>query len=143
MTNFDIVAAITGNMQAVLESLGIRFARKTFDDERNIPATLLPLGEIFYEAEAFEDGFGERPGYAEAEFRVRVVIGVIQPHDAVTEQQRWAHLVRGALSVTGLNTGALATPKPVSRVRVLRFDAHGTGGMTSVSLRAAIRYREA
>ncbi|MBI5885368.1 MAG: hypothetical protein HZB85_02155 [Deltaproteobacteria bacterium] len=143
MTNFDTVSAITGNLHSALESIGISFVRTVFDDERNIPATLLPLGEIFYDAEAFEDGFGERPGYVEAEFRVRVVIGALPPHDAVTEQQRWAHLVRGALSAASLNTGALAAQKPVSRVRVSRLDARGTGSMASVSLRLAIRYREA
>lgn len=143
MTNFDIVVAITENMEAALKSIGINFARKTFDDERNIPATLLPAGEIFYEAEAFEDGFNEKPAYGQAEFTVKVVIGAMQPHDAMTEQQRWAHLMRTTLSVTSLNAGALASTKSVSRVRIARVEAHSTRGLSSVSLRAAVRYREA
>lgn len=143
MTNFEVVVAITENMEAVLKSIGIHFARKTFDDERNIPAALVPFGEIFYEGESFEDGFNEKPGYGLAEFALKVVIGALQPDDAMIEQQRFAHLLRNALSVTGLNVGALAPAKPVSRVRIMRVEAHNTRSVSSVSLKAAIRYREA
>lgn len=143
MTNFETVVAVTENMEAVLKSIGIHFARKTFDDEGSIPAALLPYGEIFYDGEAFEDGFNEKPGHAQAEFTVKVVFGAARADDTMIEQQRFAHLLREALSVTGLNAGALALIKPVSRVRIMRVEARNARGCSSVSLRAAIRYREA
>lgn len=142
MTNFDTVAAITDNMQGALQSGGVRFARKSFDDEKNIPAALLPLGEIFYDGESFADGFGERPAYCEAEFTVRVVIGACDPTDAMREQQRWAHLVREAMTAANLNAGSLSASMPVSRVSVLRVVAENVKGFSSLKCKAVIRYRE-
>lgn len=142
MTNFETVACITDNMEGVLRSGGIRFARKTFDDERNIPAALLPLGEIFYDGESFADGFGERPAYGEAEYTVRVVIGASDPTDAMREQQRWAHLVRDVLTAANLNAGSLSALKPVSRVSVTRVVAENVRALSSLRCRVVIRYRE-
>lgn len=143
MTNLEIVTAITENMETVLRSIGIVFARKTFDDDKNIPAASLPLGELFYEAQAFEDSFNEKPAYAQAEFTVRVVIGALQPDEAMTMQQSFTHLLRNALTVESLNVGALAALKPVSRVKIMRIEAASARGVASVNMKAAIRYREA
>ncbi|MBI5562755.1 MAG: hypothetical protein HY894_07905 [Deltaproteobacteria bacterium] len=143
MTDFETVSAITENMAAALQSAGIRFTRKGFDDIKNVPATLLPLGEIFYNGETFEVASGERPGYAEAEFTVRVVIGAMEPADAMREQQRTGHGMREALNVSSLNAGSLAADKPVSRVRVERLQAENHRSLSPVNCKVIVRYREA
>ena len=71
MANIDTVKSITDNLQTVLEGQGVRFSRKTFEDEKNIPASLIPFGEIFYQGENFEYTHGQKPEYAERQGRGR------------------------------------------------------------------------
>lgn len=142
MGNFDTVTSITENMQRALMAEGVRFPLKTFEDERSIPASLFPFGELFYAGEAFEQTHGERPGYVEAAFLVKVVLNAVDPAGAVRSQQDWVHRVRGALTTEALNTGGLSSARPVSRVTVDRAEVDNTGSTSSVTLRVEVRYRE-
>lgn len=144
MTNFTTVKFITDNLESVLKGLGIHFARKTFDDEKNIPSSLLPLGEIRYQGEAFEYTHGERMGYAEAEFALKVVISERDTVDMMRAQQKWAHSIRDALTINALNIAGLVTSKLISRVTTtaVEVDNSRTDGIASLSYRVTVRYRE-
>ncbi len=142
--SFDTIIAITENIRDLLQAKGIKFSHKAYDDVKSVPASLLPLGQIFYAGEAFESPHGERPSYSEAEFAVKVLILEKDPERAVGEQQRWAHNIREALTVNALNTGALAATKRVSRVNVARADAENhKDNLTSLTCKVFVRYREA
>ena len=142
MGNFDTVTAITDNIQRALEAEGINFSRAVYEDERTVPASLIPLGRIFYAGETFEYSHGQRPKYAEAEFAVRVILNERDPVDRVRSQQKWAHGIREALTVAALNTGDLSSTRLVSRVTTARVDAQTRGSTSAVVCRTLVRYRE-
>lgn len=142
MSNFETVSAITDNIQSVLKSQGINFTRNAFDDRKAVPASVLPLGRIFYAGESFEHSHGQKPLYAEVEYSIRVLLAEKDPEAMVREQQRWAHRVRGALTVDALNTGELAASRYVSRVAVAGVEADNSRSTSSLVLRAVVRYRE-
>jgi len=142
MSNLDTIKAVTENMEEVLRNEGIRFSLKTYEDERESPASLLPSGKIYYTGESFQNAYGERPLYAEAEFVIKIVIGERDPADLIRGQQMWAHKVRGALSAEALNINGLAATKYVSRVRIQRIDAENRKDTSTLICRAAVRYRE-
>ncbi|MDP2689430.1 MAG: hypothetical protein Q8P48_04890 [Deltaproteobacteria bacterium] len=142
MSNFDTVSAITENIQAILNREGVFFSRKSFDDRKSIPASLFPLGRIFYAGESFEYSHGQKPLYAEVEYTIRVELSEKDPYEMMREQQRWAHCIRGALTVDALNTGELAASKHVSRVVVAGVEADNGRNASSLILRTIVRYRE-
>lgn len=142
MSNFDTIRAVTENMEEVLRKEGICFSLKTYEDERGAPASRLPLGRIHYAGESFQNAYGERPLYAEAEFVIKIVIGERDPADLIREQQRWAHKVRGALFAEALNINGLAASKYVNRVMIQRIDAENRKETSAIVCRASVRYRE-
>jgi len=143
MSNLDTVLAITDNLRTALEGLGICFSEKTYDDEKSIPASLLPLGEIIYTGESFEYAHGQRPGYAEAEFTLKVTLSGRSQTGAVRSAQSWVHGIRDALTVDALNTGSIAAVRSVSRAETKGVDVKGGDSLTKVHYRIAVRYREA
>ncbi|CAG0933365.1 hypothetical protein PLCT1_02345 [Planctomycetaceae bacterium] len=144
MSNFDTVQAITTNLEKVLRGLGLKFSPTIFDDAKNIPASLIPLGEIFYNRETFEYTHGQKPEYAEAEYALRVTLSYRNPADMMREQQRWVHLIRDGLTVNALNIGDLVTSKLVSRVTTeeAAVENDRSNGIAAISYRTLIRYRE-
>ncbi|VAW37808.1 hypothetical protein MNBD_DELTA02-729 [hydrothermal vent metagenome] len=145
MSNFDTVAAITDNIQGVLETLGIKFSQKAIEDTKDVPASLLPYGEIFYTGESFEETSGERPGYVEATFTLVVILRERFARDLIRAEQDWVHRIRGALGVDALNIGDLASSKLVSRVRsgsVGMDKGSGKSGLGILSYQVKVRYRE-
>lgn len=144
MGNLETVKFITDNIETVLKGLGIHFVRKTFEDEKNIPASLLPLGEIRYQGEVFEYTHGERMGYIEAEFALRVTIAERDTVDMMRAQQKWAHSIRGALTINALNIAGLVTSKYVSRVTTaaVEVDNARTDGVAALGYQLMVRYRE-
>lgn len=142
MSNFDTINAITDNLEIVLKGLGIFFTSETFDDIDVIPASILPHGQIFYERETFEYTFGQKPEYATAEFKVRVVFMGRDARDLIRNQQRWAHSIRDAMTVNALNINALAASKLVSLVTVDGMDAINKVPKAEISCKLSIRYRE-
>lgn len=144
MTNFDTIQAVTDNIEAVLRVQGIKFDRKTYDDLKDIPGSSLPQGLVYYDGERPEDTFHQRPSYIEADFTVKVILSVRDPKDMMRAQQKWAHLVRGALTVNALNTGSLAASKLVSmaQVKAINTDNSRGDGFATVNFSITIRYRE-
>ena len=142
MSNFDTVSAITDNLQEALKKQGIHFSKSGFDDPGSIPASLLPLGRIFYAGESFEYAHGQRPSYAEVEYSVRVLLAEKDPAEMMREQQRWTHRVRDAMTIDALNTGELAIGRPVSRVMVAGVSVVNDRHTASLVLRTVVRYRE-
>ncbi len=145
MSNFDTVRSVTDNIQDVLEGLGIKFSQRAFEDSKDVPASLLPYGEIFYTGESFEETSGERPGYVEADFTLIVILRERFARDLVRAGQDWVHRVRGALGVDALNIGGLAASKLVSRVTsgsVGMDKGSGKSGLGILSYQVKVRYRE-
>lgn len=143
MSNLDTVLAITDNLRTVLEGLGICFSEKAYDDGKSIPASLLPLGEILYTGESFEYTHGQRPGYAEAEFTLKVTVSGRSQTGAVRSAQSWIHGIRDALTADTLNTGTLAAARSVSRAEIKGVAVKGGESVTTIHYRVAVRYREA
>ncbi len=142
MTNFATIKSVTDNLETVLKALGLHFSRDVKEDA-DIPASILPHGQIFYRRERFENSFNLRPGYIEAAFTVRVVFSERDATDIMREQQRWTHAVRGALTVNALNIGDLASSKLVSLVTVEDSAAELIKPtLAAVTIDATIRYRE-
>lgn len=142
MTGYEIVAALTDNIEAVLRALGINFTRKSFEAQEGIPAGLLPLGEIFYLGEAFEQSLGQKPGYAEAGFLLKVSMAPGEPSVVIREEQKAIHAIRGALTVDALNANALSEARSVSGVRMEKAEVTGRSNRPEVAVRIAVRYRE-
>lgn len=142
MSNTDTVSAITENIRSALNRQGIVFEPKAVDDESGIAASRRPLGQVFYLGEAFEYAHGQRPGYIEAEFLIKVVLGRDDDAGLIRGQQKWAHRIRGALTVEALNTGKLSETKYVSRVgaREVRVENEAKGSRLLCGI--SVRYRE-
>lgn len=140
--NFATIKSITDNVRSVLQAQGIKFSRSTFEDEKNIPASLLPLGGIYYRGEDFQYTHGQRPGYAEADFLVKVVLQDRDSAGLIRSTQKWMHSVRDALTVNAINIGDLAVSKPASLVTVERVDVENKGDMAVLGFKVKIRYRE-
>jgi len=142
MSNFDTVKAITANIESVLKAQGIGFNLAT-DETLDKKAALTPYGEIFYISETFEYTHGQKPEYAEAEFKIRIVLFNPNPRDMVREQQKWVHLIREALTVNALNVGGLVATKYVSRVTTDTVTIGSNGdGFADLDYTILIRYRE-
>lgn len=142
MGNFQTVRSITDNMQAALTQTGLNFSKKAYDDERGIPASLMPFGQVFYAGESFEYAFGQRPKYVEAAFTVKVALNERDADDMIRTQQDWVHRVRGTMTVESMNSGELLDSKPVTRVSVERADVENHREMSFLTIRVAVRYRE-
>lgn len=142
MSNFETVKAVTENIRTTLKSEGINFLKKTFDDGKSIPASLMPFGEIIYTGEAFEGTLGGRPPYAEAGFNVKVRLSERDPEDMIREEQRWLHKVRSVLTAGALNAGELSGTKYVSKVSVLNVGAENLKNISTLSFDIKVRYRE-
>lgn len=142
MSNFDTIKSITDNLQAVLKGVGLHFSREAYEDQ-DIPASILPHGQIFYKRERFEDSFNMRPEYIEAEFMVRVVFSERDSEDIMRGMQKWAHTVRDALTVNALNIDDLAASKLVSLVTVEAAEGELIKGtLAGTVIECTIRYRE-
>ncbi|HBG46397.1 MAG TPA: hypothetical protein DDW94_05335 [Deltaproteobacteria bacterium] len=142
MTNYEVIAAITDNIESALKRQGLNFSRKTFESPESIPAGALPLGQIFYLGEEFGGSLGEKPKYCDAAFLIRIILAAREPSALIREQQRTTHSIRGALTVDFLNSGALSTIKSVSRVNIEKTDVVNRAGMSDLNMKAAVRYRE-
>lgn len=140
--NFVTIKSITDNIQGVLQAQGVKFSRAAFDNEKNIPASLLPFGEIYYIGEDFQYTHGQRPGYAEAGFLVKVVLRDRDSAGLIRSMQKWAHSVRDALTVNAFNAGDLAGSKLVSLVIVERVDVENKGDTAVLVFKVKVRYRE-
>ena len=140
--NFATIKSITDNVQDVLEGQGLKFSRSTFGDEKNIPASLLPFGEIYYTGEDFQYNHGQRSGYAQASFLLKVFLRDRDSAGLIRSTQKWAHSVREAVTVNAFNVGDLAASKLVSLVTVERVGVENKGDMAVLGFKVKVRYRE-
>ena len=140
--NFTTIKSITDNVQSVLQGQGLKFSRSTFDDVKLIPASLLPLGEIYYLGEDFQYTHGQRSGYAEANLAIKVILKDTDVASVMRLTQKWIHSVRDALTVNALNIGDLAASKLVSWVEVSGAAAEYNLEYCVVNFKIKIRYRE-
>lgn len=143
MSNFATLDAITDNLESVLKTLGIKFTAETFDDVAAVPASLIPLGQVFFNRIDFEYTFGQKPEYAEAGFNLRVILQDRDPRMLARVEQKWAHGIRDALTINALNIGALAASKLVSRVTSYSINIdHSKPQYGVLNYGVKIRYRE-
>ncbi len=142
MANLETIKSITDNLQTVLQSMGVKFARETIADESKIPASLIPFGQIFYNTEEFEYTHGQKPMYVDTEYLIRVVLREKTSTDLIRTQQEWVHLIRDGLTINALNINALASTKYVSRVTTELLVMDTRENTTFVHYTVKIRYRE-
>lgn len=142
MTNFEAVSGVTDNIESALKKLGINFVKSSIEGVERIPASLIPLGQIFYGGEEFENQHGQRPSYVEAEFLIKVIFTGKDASELVRSQQAWVHRIKGALTIEALNSGRLAAEKPVSRVNISRARAENGKSASAISVTLRARYRE-
>jgi len=138
---FDLHILIL-SVLTVLRAEGISFSRKTYGYESAVPASLMPYGEISYTGESYEYTHGQRAGYAEAGFMLKVVLRERDPMLMTEEQQRWAAKLRSVIAPDALNTGALAESKLVSRADVAAVGVENRESRSILSTQISVRYRE-
>ena len=143
MANIDTVKSVTDNLQTVLDGLGIKFSRETYNDTSKIPASLIPFGQIFYAGESFEYTHGQKAEYAEIEFLIKVRLKSRDPVDRIREQQIWVHKIRDGLTVNALNIADLVTSKLISRVTTESVTINNISDLSTLDISIRVRYREA
>jgi len=141
--NYETVKAITDNIRTVLKAEGINFSHTPYDDGKNIPASLMPLGTVNYTGETFEYTHGQRPGYSEADFEIKVVVSERDQVVMTREQQRWVHAIRSVLTVDALNNGGLQDSLYVSRVVSRSVTVEKREYISTITYGLTVRYREA
>ncbi len=142
MSGSQTISVITENMLYVLGRQGLFFLKKGHDDGADIPASLLPAGQLFYSGEVFDATYGQRPSYVEARYLLKVILSERSPDALIREQQRWCHRIRDALTVEALNTNSLSASRLVSRVSIDAFEAQSRGDLSNLSCNVMVRYRE-
>jgi hypothetical protein len=143
MANVDTVMAITDNLEALLKGLKIAVERVYTEELRDIPASKLPIAQIFYQAEDFEYTHGQKPEYAEIEFLIRVLLSRDKGSIAnMRNNQKKAHEIRDGVTINTLNIGDLASSKLVSRVTSESVRNRREDDMDIMDYTLKIRYRE-
>ena len=142
MSNFDTAKAIIENIKEVLRAQGINFTEATFGDTDDIPASLIPYGRIFYEREIFEYTHGQKPLYAETEFRINVILRDTNQEVLIRDQQEWVHKIRDSVTINALNINDLASSLLVSRVTSDNVEMENFLDVVFIDYRMLIRYRE-
>jgi hypothetical protein len=144
MSNFDTVKSITDNLQTICQGEGIKFSRKTFEEPKNVPAALIPLGEIYYDVENFDQTHGQRASFAEVDYTVKIILKERDSRVLMRQQQEWVHKLRDAITVNALNIGDLASSKLVSWVDMTEgAETEDDVDWSRVNFPITIRYREA
>jgi len=141
VNNLDTIRSITENLNSVLSAEGLHLVEENLDEKSNVASSLFPYGVVFYEGETFEFTHGQRPGYSDADFTVRVVLKNRDLKGITDDEQSWAHKIRGALTVKAMNSGRLTGPSPVSRVSTRSVTVEKKGYVSRVSYSLTIRYR--
>lgn len=139
---YETISAMTDNIEAALKAEGFSVTRRALDDSRSLAAGMMPLAQVLYKGESFESPFGERPGYSEARFTIKIVLPAQDGSQAIAEEQRLAHMARNALTESALNAGGLAAARPVTGVKIPGFDIENNGGFSKISIDVNARYRE-
>ena len=142
MSSLTTVKAITTNIKTVASKQGAKFYDKSYDDLSAVPASRTPYGQIFYVGNEFEYIHGQRMGYAEARFLLRIVISERNSKNMTERLQEWVHNLRAALTVNALNIGDLVSSLEVSRVVVDEVEVDNLAEYSVLGYRISVRYRE-
>ena len=141
MPNIDTVKSITDNLQTVCQAQGIKFTRKTYEEPKNIPASLIPLGEIFYNGQARQHNHGEGPQYITINFSLKVVLKERDLKVMMRKQQEWINKLDDALTVPALNIGELASSQLVSWVSLEEEETEDEVDRSKVNISVDVRFR--
>ncbi len=138
MVNSDTVKAITANLAAILEGLGLKIEDLSVDPSM----TTMPVCVILYEGEEFEYGHGQKPLYNEIKYLFKVMLNNPKPGTSRDKYAQYVHAIREALTVNALNTGGLADTKLVSLVNTTDVAISYEPPVSTIDYRLNVRYRE-
>ena len=138
MPNLNTVNAITANLKAILEALGLKVEDLTYDPD----ADSTPLCQLDYTGERFGRNHGQGPLYNNIGFDLTILFRKSDPDTSRTEQATWIHKIRDAVTVDALNVDDLAASKLVSLVAHLDVDVEYRSPMTQITYELHVRYRE-
>lgn len=141
MNSTETLNAITENLNSILKTEGMHLARENYENEKNVPSSIFPYGVVSYEGETFEYTHGQRPGYSDVDFLVRVVLRNKDTRAMTDDEQRWAHRIREALTVNTINSGRISVTSPVSRVTTRSVKVEKAGHISRLIYSLSIRYR--
>jgi hypothetical protein len=141
MSNFETVKSITDNLQTICQGLGIKFSRKTFEEPKNVPAALIPLGEIYYNGQVRQHNHGQGPQYIVINFSLKVVLKERDLQVMMRKQQEWINKLDDAITIQALNIGALASSQLVSWVSIEEEETDDDIDQSKVNLSVDIRFR--
>jgi len=137
----DTLRAITDNLTLILKAEGLHLPREEYADDKNVPSSLFPYGIISYEGETFEYTHGQRAGYSDATFTVKVALRSRDHMAKTNDEQIWVHRIREALTVKALNAGKIQALSPVSRVVTEAVKVEQQGYVSRLIYSLRIRYR--
>lgn len=143
MSNVDTAFSVTDNLEAILKGFKINVERVYTEELRDVPASTLPLLQMFYMADDFEYTHGQKPEYAEMEFLIRGLFSRDKGSKAnMRNNQKKVHEVRDGVTINALNIGDLASSKLVSRVTSDSIRNRREDDMDIMDYTLKIRYRE-
>lgn len=144
MTSLETIREVTKNLKKLCKSIGVNFTEKVYKDESLTSGSSIPVGHLYYKGEAFEHGYGAKAYYINAQFVVSVLLKDRNEAELLRQEQSKVHELREVLTVDGLNSGALETAKPVTRVMVQKVTINNDKSSNSaeVSFEITVRYRE-
>ncbi|MFQ5353427.1 MAG: hypothetical protein ACE5DW_00715 [Thermodesulfobacteriota bacterium] len=141
MNNTETLRAITENLNTILETEGLHLVRENYENAKNVPSSIFPYGVISYDGETFEYTHGQRPGYSDVDFSVKVVLRNKDLRAMTDDEQRWAHRIRKVLTVNAINSGLISATSPVSRVITRSVTVEKAGYVSRLIYSLSIRYR--
>lgn len=141
MSNIDTVKSITDNLQTVCQAQGIKFSRKTFEEPKNVPAALIPLGEIYYNGQVRQHNHGQGPQYIVINFSLKVVLKERDLQVMMRKQQEWINKLDDAITIQALNIGDLASSQLVSWVSIEEEETDDDIDQSKVNLLVDVRFR--
>jgi hypothetical protein len=141
MSNFDTANSITDNLQTICQGQGIKFSRKTFEEPKNVPAALIPLGEIYYDGQVRQHNHGQGPQYIVINFSLKVVLKERDLQVMMRKQQEWINKLDDAITIQALNIGDLASSQLVSWVSIEEEETDDDIDQSKVNLSVDVRFR--
>jgi hypothetical protein len=139
MSNETTVKAIIDNLEAILTTtIGWKLEDLSTDAE----ARTITACQLLYNAETFEDTFGEHPQYNEIDFQILVERTHKTPATRRELAVEYVHKLRTYVTVTTVNVGSLATSQLVSWVAHTGAKIDSDNSTIRISYAIKIRYRE-
>ena len=140
MSDFLTVKYLTTNLEVIL-STTLNWKLEDGSSERT-PETNF-LCQLLFTGIEYEETYGQRPSYAEANFDIKVKTVKKTPSNSRDGEQEIITSLRDAITIDLLNVNNLAVSKLVSRVthRTPLVSEH-ENNMSEITYRVSLRYRE-